>query len=407
MRIAFFLNDFPVLSQTFILNQITGMIDAGFEVDIFAFRKNELDTMHEIILQYHLLDKVKYVSNTPHGRIARLKYFFKAVISYSFMVNFLAVVRGFNYYKFKRATSSLQLPCDVLQFDRKRSYDVMHCQFGTVATRVLNLMEVGVLSGKLVTSFRGYDATNYARANPGVYNRLFSKGDYFLPVSESLRSSIIELGCPEKKISILHSGIMMKNFLYEPKSCPENKPIEILTVARLVEKKGIGIAIRAIAKAILAGVDVRYNIIGDGILREELESLAEELGIREKVSFLGWMTHTGVMEQLNANHVLMAPSITADNGDQEGIPNVMKEAMAVGLPVIGTLHGGIPELIENKKSGFLVAEKDVSGLADAIIYLRSHPEEWGVIANIARQVIEEGFDSERVNTDLMRVYKSL
>ena len=110
------------------------------------------------------------------------------------------------------------------------------------------------------------------------------------------------------------------------------------------------------------------------MLRDELKEIINKLGIANQVSFLGWKTHSEILALLRQSHVLVAPSVTADSGDQEGIPNVMKEAMAVGLPVIGTIHGGIPELVENGKTGFLVAERDVDSLADTLVYLCEHPE---------------------------------
>ena len=407
LRVAFFLNDFPVLSQTFILNQITGMIDLGVDVDIYAFRENKLEKRHEIIDQYNLLERVKYLSDAPKKRMAKLLHILRAILSSRSIKNFKPVFKSFNFIKFKRASRSLQLPCDVLHFNGCASYNIIHCQFGTIATRVLNLIEVGQLRGKLITTFRGYDATNYARQHPGVYNRLFAKGDYFLPVSESLKTSLIGLGCPDNKISVLHSGIKTENFSYKQRKISKGESINLLTIARLVEKKGVDIAIKSVAQVISDGVDVHYSLIGDGRLRDQLVDLTEQLGIADKVTFLGWRTHNEVIAQLDASHVLIAPSITADNGDQEGIPNVLKEAMAVGLPVIGTLHGGIPELIEHNKSGFLIAEKDVDALADSISYLYHHTEIWGTISLSARRVIEEEFDSNMINAKLLDIYNDL
>jgi len=407
MRVAFFLNDFPSLSQTFILNQITGIIDLGGEVDLYAFRKKSPDAIHEIVYQYELLEKVSYLHALPSGRKTRLASFIKLITSKNILKCMQPFIKGMNVFKYGRASRSLQLPADIVQISQPRSYDVIHCQFGTIANRVLNLIETGILSGKLVTSFRGYDATRYVLENPGIYDRLFKRGDYFLPVSHSLRKTIEKLGCPEDRIMVVHSGIQLDQFKYAAIKHPDNGPVKVITVARLVEKKGIEFSIKAVAHAISEGVDIHYSIVGDGELLGNLQAIAADNNIEDKVTFLGWKTHNEVMSLLTSSHILLAPSITAENGDQEGIPNVMKEAMAIGLPVIGTLHGGTPELVEHEKTGFLVAEKDSDAMARYLKYLCEHPDIWEKIGLAARHFIEKEFDSQALNNKLLGVYQKL
>lgn len=407
MRVAYFLNDFPSMSQTFVLNQITGLIDLGAEVEIFSFRKNPSDTVHEIVYRYGLLEKVTYIHGMRAKRAHRATAIVKKIFTRGGFKNLLPVLKGLNIVKFGRVAHTLQLSADIIQITGNRSFDIVHCQFGTIANRVLNLIEAGGLSGKLVTSFRGYDATRYALENPGIYTRLFVKGDHFLPVSQSLSETIKKLGCSQDKITVIHSGITLEHFEYQKDKYPEHGPLKVITVARLVEKKGIEYSIRSIATVADKGKDLLYTIVGDGELLEKLQRLVDQLGVNDRVIFAGWKTHSEVIDLLSDSHILLAPSITATDGDQEGIPNVMKEAMAMGLPVIGTIHGGTPELVQHEKTGFLVAERDSESMADYLLELCNKPDIWPGLCRQARQFIELEFDSLKLNQKLLNLYHDL
>ena len=118
-------------------------------------------------------------------------------------------------------------------------------------------------------------------------------------------------------------------------------------------------------------------------------------------------THEEVKSLLEKAHVLIAPSLTSETGDQEGIPNAMKEAMASGLPVISTFHSGIPELVDHGVSGLLVPERDAASLADALAYLISHPEVCEEMGRAGRRQVEEKFDTNFLNKKLEELYLGL
>ncbi len=160
----------------------------------------------------------------------------------------------------------------------------------------------------------------------------------------------------------------------------------MITIGRLVEKKGIKYAIQAMARLLKSGRKINYFVIGDGELRGDLEELISTLNLEKHVQLLGWMKQGEVTQLLQTMHIMVAPSITASNGDQEGIPNVVKEAMALGLPVISTLHSGIPELVEDGVSGFLVKERDVDSLTDRMRYMVDHPEIWGEMGKLGESI---------------------
>jgi colanic acid/amylovoran biosynthesis glycosyltransferase len=179
----------------------------------------------------------------------------------------------------------------------------------------------------------------------------------------------------------------------------------LIVVARLVEKKGIRYAIAAVARVLASGRDVQCDIVGDGPLYAELECYIRECALESHVRLLGWKSHAEVVKLLETAHVLLAPSVTAEDTDEEGIPNSMKEAMALGLPVIATRHGGIPELLEDGASGYLVPERDVDALADRIAAVADDPDVWFDMGTAGRRRVESEYDIDTLTHELVRMYR--
>jgi colanic acid/amylovoran biosynthesis glycosyltransferase len=173
-----------------------------------------------------------------------------------------------------------------------------------------------------------------------------------------------------------------------PKSVWRRANHEILTVARLTEKKGVDTAIEALT----ALPDCRLIICGDGPLRPSLEALAEELGVRQRVLFRGAVSPARVREEMLNASVFVLPARVAADGDTDGIPVALMEAIAVGLPVVATGTGGIKELISPDKTGLIVEPDDSKTLALAIHEVMNRPEEAELRANAARDFLREEFD---------------
>jgi colanic acid/amylovoran biosynthesis glycosyltransferase len=150
---------------------------------------------------------------------------------------------------------------------------------------------------------------------------------------------------------------------------------------------------------------VRYTVAGDGRLRGELDRMIDELGLRAEVRLVGAKSHTEVIALLREAHLFIAPCVTAQSGDQEGIPNVLKEAMATGIPVLSTRHSGIPELVEHDVSGLLVPERDSEALAERLAFLIDHPERWSAMGRAGRERVEAQFDSDRLDKELVELYQ--
>jgi len=165
--------------------------------------------------------------------------------------------------------------------------------------------------------------------------------------------------------------------------------------------------IRAAARLLRAGRRIAYDVVGDGPLRPALQQLIADYDMEAHIRLLGARNHDDVAALLKRAHVLIAPSVTAADGDQEGIANVLKEAMARGMPVVATVHGGTAELVEDGVSGFLVPERDADALAARLDYLLAHPERWADMGRAGRAKVEAEFDAARLNDQLERIYRRL
>jgi colanic acid/amylovoran biosynthesis glycosyltransferase len=318
LKVLFVVAYFPAPSQIHILNMMTGLIDSGHEVSIFALRRNEdLIYLHPDIEKYNLLDHVIYE----------------------------------------------QFPEELPECD------IVFCQSATWGKRIMEmeLLHEWLQNKKLVVCLRGSDITGNAIKNdPHIYDELFDKADLFLPVCDYFKRLMIQLGCDEDKVIVHHSAINCSQFFFKKRKKIKRKhgDIQLVSVSRLVQKKGLEYAIQAVAQVAQWYKNIHFTIVGSGHLRNSLQELVKKLKIENKVTFYGWGTHEQVADILNKSHIFLLPSITASNGDEEGIANALKEAMAMGLISVATWHAGTPELIENEVSGFLVAEKNSNELAD-------------------------------------------
>ena len=406
MRIAFIVGPFPVLSETFILNQITGLLVRGHEVHIYGCKPDETSKVHPDVEKYQLIERTYYIPEIPKNYFLR---FLKglAFISTNFYKAPLVLLRSLNIFKYGKRAASMRLLYSVMPLLKSQPYDIIHCQFGMYGVDGMILRDVGAIKGKLITSFRGYDISWYVKAcGENVYDKLFVKGDFFLANCEFFRKRAIQLGCDEKKIVVHGSGIDCSRFTYKPRY-PHPDGIRIVTTGRLVEKKGIEYAIRAVAKVARLHQNIEYKIIGDGHLKEQLQQVISELNVADKVKLLGWKNQKEIIEILDKAHLFIAPSVTAEDGNQDAPVNTLKEAMAMGLPVIGTLHGGIPELVENGISGFLVPERDVDAIAEKVDYFIEHPEVWEQMGKAGRVYVEEHYDINRLNDELVEIYQQV
>lgn len=412
LSIAFLVWEFPVLSETFILNQITGLIDRGHQVDIYALngrsgQSGDTVKMHPVVEQYHLLEHTYYAPRMPANPVVRLLKS-PGLLFANWLRDPGVILRSLHVGAHGMASASLRLFHIAIPFLGRRRYDIIHCQFGTIGLEGMLLRRIGALEGKLITSFRGYDISRALQASgDAVYNGLFEAGDFFLPNCAYFKRRLLDLGCATHRVAVHGSGIECRRFPFRLRQLRSDGRIRVVTTGRLVEKKGIEYSIRAVAKLAKGNPHLEYCIIGDGPLREDLQRLILELGVQGQVQLLGQKAHQDVVHILDESDLFIAPSVTAQDGDQDGSLNVLKEAMAMGLPVVSTWHGGIPELVEDGISGFLVPERDTEALAIKLGYLIAHPQMWSQMGQAGRVFVNTRYDLNMLNDKLAEIYQSV
>ncbi len=401
MRIAFIVNRFPRLSETFILNMITGLIDQGHQVDIFSTGLSHESKCHPDITAYQLLSQTYYRPTIPSHP---LKQLFKGslLLGAEIYRNPETLWQALSIY----TQSGSELFFSSLPFLNRDPYDIIHCHFGPLGQLAIKLRNLGIISGPIITSFHGYDITSYLQEKGNsTYSHLFEQGDLFLPISHHWKCKLVSLGCSPERIVVHHMGINCSQFSFNSRQWDPSGPVRLVSCCRLVEKKGIQYAIQAVAKAIKTYNSIHYQIIGDGPLKPELKTLIQALNLSEHVELSGWQDQSEIIRSLNKAHIFLAPSVTSLSGDQEGIPVAIMEAMAHGLPILSTQHSGIPELVEHGQSGYLAAERDTDQLAYYLIQLLQDPHRWVPMGLSGRAQVEANFNIQDLTKQLISYYE--
>ena len=411
MKIALIVPEFPSLSQTFVLNQITGLIDRGHDVEIFAELATADANIHQDVMAYNLLQRTCYYRemcrSIPENKLNRILKSIGCIIKYLPMKP-LTVLNSINILKYGKRSASFYLLFQIIPFLDKDPYDIIHCHFGPSGNYAVMLKDLGAITGKVVTTFHGYDLSTYlSTQGDHIYKRLFEKGDLFLPISQRWKEKLIRIGCREDRTVVHRMGIDIGKFRFCERTAGNDRSINILTVARLVEKKGVEYGIKAVAKVIERYPEVQYRIAGDGPLKKSLLDLIRTLKIEKNVHLLGSKDQNDILDLMTNSDILLAPSVTSKNGDQEGIPVVLMEAIANGLPAISSFHSGIPELIKDGISGFLVPERDVDALKEKLMQLILKPELRFQMARAGRKYVERHYDVAKLNDRLVRLFEGL
>jgi colanic acid/amylovoran biosynthesis glycosyltransferase len=281
---------------------------------------------------------------------------------------------------------------------------LFHIYFGHIAVLLRPLIRQ--LQKPSLVSFHGADVLvdmqkpAYRRAT----EEMLSLVRRVLVRSDSLRRAVIDLGCAAEKIEIQRAGIPPADFPFRERPLPDNGQWRLLQAGRLIEKKGLKTTLRAFARFRKEFAGARLTIAGEGPQLKELQSLARELQIDGAVDFVGFVSQEELRPLFYSSHIFLHPSETGRDGNQEGVPNSMLEAMAAGLPVFTTRHGGIPEAVENNLSGILVNERDHRALADALIDCAKDPAHLAAMGCAASESVVKNFNQTEQARLLEEIY---
>ena len=406
MKLTFFTMGFPVASETFVLNQVTHFIDAGYEVEIISVFPGDLVNRHAAFDEYGLAAKTHYL--LPEEKISivdKLNQRIKLVLP---KVTKPSLLRSLNVRRYGAQSSKLLLPSIVANAKQTFTADVFLVHFGYAGALANKLRELGVLKGKQATVFHGADISrrHILEEHKLDYVNLFRQSELMLPISNLWKNKLIEMGCPPEKIHVTRMGIEPEKFNFQPRQAFQT-PLRIVSVARLTEKKGLDVAVKASAILKQRGGQFQYTIIGNGDQDEMMRDFIAREGMEDCVSMPGFKPQEEIRRALSEADIFLLPSKTAADGDMEGIPVALMEAMAVGLPVVSTFHSGIPELIENNVSGWLVEEDDPEALAETLLKLSQGEVDVAPVVAAARHKVETEFNQHIAYGELAQILERL
>lgn len=294
---------------------------------------------------------------------------------------------------------------------KRESVAVLHAHFGVEGMYSLGAARRADIPH--FTTLHGYDATRTPTAlltsrKPtwvayAMGRRRFLKSESnLICVSSHIRAKIIELGAAEERISVIPTGV--DTSVIQPSPVPDSATV--VHVARLVEKKGTEFLIRSMREVVNKVPAARLVVIGDGPLRSELERLVEDLQLHNHIEFRGALAHSDVLAAVRASNLLCLPSVTARDGDQEGLGQVLLEAAAIGRPVVASRHGGIVDAVVDEVTGLLTPEKDVQQIADRITTLLLDRGLQQRMSDASRLHVTTHFDAIALAARLSNLYAS-
>ena len=384
--VGYVVRRFPVLSETFILNEILALESQGIDVTIFALAPTRDPKFHEGLSR--LRASVTYVPGLLEWKdVLKQNRRIYAKNRKRYLSVLWRALLTFNPVFIWRF---LQAACVA---DKARSAKLrhLHAHFANRATTVASLAS---RLTKLPYSFTAHAFDIFIDGSPEHLNDRMTKACFVVTVSDfNIKYLTSLLAGRRARLVKIYNGIDLSRFAPGPPP-PAMPPLRILAVARLVEKKGLPILVEACALLRERGVHFHCSLVGKGALRPVLEARIKALALSDRIEMLGARTQGEVLDLYRASHVFALPCIVGDDGNRDGLPVSIVEALACGLPVVSTPVTGIPEAIEDGVNGFIVPEKDAKALADALERIAREPGLRERLASAARASVATKFDQD-------------
>jgi colanic acid/amylovoran biosynthesis glycosyltransferase len=288
-----------------------------------------------------------------------------------------------------------------------RRADLLHVYFGHTGVHLLPFIRNW--PGPSVVSFHGMDIM-WRDGEPGYNDRLHELLRVLPMVmarSDSLARRLVEMGCEPEKIRINRTAIPMDAFPASVREAPSEGSWRIVQASRFIAKKGLADSVAAFAAFHARFPRARLVLAGEGPLLPEIRNTATRLGVGEAVEFPGFLGSGDLALLYASAHLFIHPSVTTPAGDREGVPNSLLEAMATGLPVVATAHGGIPEAVTDGVDGLLVPEHSPDDLAAALESLAADPLRLRSMSIAAATNVRENFEATRSISRLEGFYEEL
>lgn len=356
--IGFVLTNTPNYSETFLVSKINGLAKAGFHVTIFAKRNvSDLSYLQEGV---KVVEPKAMSSNLMMQSLRTIFALIKLFLFHPF------VSVRFVKYEVKDKLSASCIIKELYLNAHILPYKLNWLYFAFATNAVHHENAAAAVGAKFAISFRGFDIATYPLEHPGCLSRIFAKVDKVHTISDDLYKKALDLGLsPDKTVVKITPAIDTSVFCQKRKLKTET-PLKIVTVGRLTWKKGLDYAMQALS---MLEIPFSYTLVGDGEDLERLQYAAYQHGIRDKVIFAGRQPHDMIVSYLQEASIYLQPSV------QEGFCNAVLEAQAMGLICVVSDAEGLPENVENGKSGIVVPRRDSAALKDAIIRIVSMSED--------------------------------
>lgn len=316
LRIAFVVGVFPLVSETFIIDQIADLDERGIHVDIYSFDRGDEAFVSERYLEHDMGSRVRYL-DYPISKLARAG----AVVPKALRLlrrDRAAFVRAVNVRRYGRDALALKLLYWTEPFTG-RDYDVVHCHFGTVAREFVRVREAAGITGELLTTFYGVDVSKvFLDHPPDFYDRLKEACSLYFVMSEDMKRRVVAHGFPGDQVRVHPVSVEVAEYPFRQREVGQGEELRLVAVGRFVEKKGFDDLLRALAVVKdRASRPVTCSIVGGGPLELDLRELHSSLELDGMVRFEGYLPVEKLIDHLGDKHVLVQPSKTASNGDME------------------------------------------------------------------------------------------
>jgi colanic acid/amylovoran biosynthesis glycosyltransferase len=385
--VAYVLRKFPVLSETFVLSELLGLEDEGVPLHVFSLMRGNDPRFHDDLPR--LRARVAYVPELEglakllrhHRRLARSepRRYWRTLL-YA-----LRSGRPGMLWRFVQAGY-------VANEARRLRVRHFHAQFANRPTTVALL--ASRLTG-IPFSFTAHATDIFKRrVSRTALARKTAEASFVVTVSEFNRRFLHDI-VPDAngKVTVVHNGIDLDRFA--PNGVPPWRPLRLLCVARLVEKKGIPVLVDACAELQRRGIDFELELVGKGLLRPLIERRIKDYGLEDRVRLAGPLTQLEVRERYGQAHVFVLACIVGSDGNRDGLPVSLVEALASGLPVVSTPVTAIPEVVRHEENGLLVPPGEPGPLADALARLASDRALYDRCRANARASVATTFDRRR------------
>lgn len=407
-HIAFVVKYFPTVSETFIVNQINGVIAAGYKVKLYAYNKVEATVIHESIKRYGLIDEVHYFKKPPVSKTKRLYVFLKWTFANLFKIHWSAFFKSINVFKYGKEAYTLKLFYEAQWFIKPHGIDIIHAHFGMNGERIANLKRIGVLPTRvrLITTFHGYDLEpKNIEQYKSTYASLFKYADAFTVNTPYLEGLLQKVNSYTKPCYILPVGLDTQYFKRtNPKL--DTPYFDLVFCGKLIPLKGADLAIQVVSELHEGGYkQVRLHIIGDGYLREKLKRQAHEYRLDDCVTFYGTLSQEAIKARFEQADVLVMPGRVdpeTERAETQGL--VIQEAQAMELPVVVTDAGGMKYGLLPNESGFVVKEKHIDGFIACIEHLIGNPELRIKLGKKGRDFVNQHYTNEVLLKMLLKIY---